>query len=106
MNDMLKASPEEQAKWWAGLSEADRQYLIEGEDEDGPFAEDLMRMDGGIPQSAQEQAKATLQGSRPGRTPPSTRRPARPPLTAGLPGSMPARKLAPWWLRTPMVRPP
>ncbi|MET3719929.1 hypothetical protein [Arthrobacter sp. UYEF21] len=60
--DMLKASPEEQGKWWAGLSESDRQYLIEGEGENGPFAEDLMRMDGGIPLSAQEQAKAQLQG--------------------------------------------
>lgn len=61
LNDMLKASPEEQAAWWASLSEADRQYLIEGEGENGPFAEDLMRMDGGIPLSAQEQAKAQLQ---------------------------------------------
>lgn len=60
MDDMLKASPEEQAKWWASLSEADRKYLIEGEDENGPFAEDLMRMDGGIPQSAQDQASAHL----------------------------------------------
>ncbi|WP_426988528.1 hypothetical protein [Pseudarthrobacter sp. Y6] len=61
MDGMLKASPEEQAKWWAGLSEADRQYLIEGVDEDGhPLAEDLMRMDGGIPLSAQDQASAHL----------------------------------------------
>ena len=30
LSDMLKASPEEQATWWDGLSEADRQYLIEG----------------------------------------------------------------------------
>ncbi|MDI3194783.1 hypothetical protein QK290_09705 [Pseudarthrobacter sp. AL07] len=60
LDDMLKASPEEQAKWWAGLSEEDRKYLIEGEDENGPFAEDLMRMDGGIPQSAQDQASAHL----------------------------------------------
>lgn len=59
--DMLKASPEEQAAWWASLSEADRQYLIEGEGENGPFAEDLMRMDGGIPAAAQEQAKEHLQ---------------------------------------------
>jgi hypothetical protein len=62
LGDMLKASPEEQAKWWAGLSEADRQYLIEGENENGPFAEDLMRMDGGIPLSAQEQAAEQLRG--------------------------------------------
>ncbi|MET4592482.1 hypothetical protein [Arthrobacter sp. 754] len=61
LNEMVKASPEEQAKWWAGLSEEDRQYLIEGEGEDGPFAEDLMDMDGGIPASAQEQAKQRLQ---------------------------------------------
>lgn len=61
LNDMLKASPEEQAKWWAGLSEEDRQYLIEGEGENGPFALDLMDMDGGIPMSAQEQAKQQLQ---------------------------------------------
>ncbi|QNE16002.1 hypothetical protein [Pseudarthrobacter sp. NBSH8] len=60
LDDMLKASPEEQAKWWAGLSEEDRKYLIEGEDENGPFAEDLMRMDGGIPLSAQEQASDHL----------------------------------------------
>ena len=62
MNDLLKGSPEEQAEWWAGLSEADRQYLIEGENEDGPFAEDLMRMDGGIPPAAQEQARDHLEG--------------------------------------------
>ncbi len=61
LDDMLKASPEEQAKWWASLSREDRQYLIEGEGEGGPFAEDLMRMDGGIPESAQEQAKEHLQ---------------------------------------------
>ncbi|HCN21727.1 MAG TPA: hypothetical protein DIT15_05700, partial [Arthrobacter bacterium] len=61
LEDMLKASPDEQAKWWASLSEADRQYLIEGEGANGPFAEDLMRMDGGIPASAQEQAKHHLQ---------------------------------------------
>ncbi|MET3141716.1 UNVERIFIED_ORG: hypothetical protein ABIB13_001418 [Arthrobacter sp. UYEF2] len=60
MDDMLKASPEEQATWWAGLSEEDRKYLIEGEDENGPFADDLMRMDGGIPQSAQDQASDHL----------------------------------------------
>ena len=60
MDDMLKASPEEQAKWWASLSEEDRKYLIEGEDDNGPFAEDLMRMDGGIPESAQDQASAHL----------------------------------------------
>ncbi|MCQ6269631.1 hypothetical protein M8J71_03895 [Pseudarthrobacter sp. R1] len=58
---MLDASPEEQATWWDGLSAADRKYLIEGEGGDGPFAEDLMRMDGGIPTSAQEQAKEHLQ---------------------------------------------
>lgn len=62
MEDMLKATPEEQAKWWAGLSEADRQYLIEGKDENGAFAVDLMKMDGGIPLEAQEQAKKELQG--------------------------------------------
>ncbi|MDQ5861220.1 MAG: hypothetical protein M3536_03020 [Actinomycetota bacterium] len=62
MDDMLKASPEEQAKWWASLSEADRTYLIEGVDEDGrPLAADLMKMDGGIPESAQELAKTHLQ---------------------------------------------
>lgn len=61
LDTMLDASPEEQAKWWAGLSAEDRKYLIEGEGEDGPFAEDLMRMDGGIPESAQEQAKQHLQ---------------------------------------------
>ncbi|WP_258803751.1 hypothetical protein [Pseudarthrobacter sp. NS4] len=58
---MLDASPEEQAMWWDSLSAADRKYLIEGEGDDGPFAEDLMRMDGGIPKSAQEQAKDHLQ---------------------------------------------
>lgn len=58
---MLDASPEEQATWWNSLSAADRKYLIEGEGGDGPFAEDLMRMDGGIPKSAQEQAKEHLQ---------------------------------------------
>jgi hypothetical protein len=61
LDRMLDASPEEQAKWWDSLSAADRKYLIEGEGENGPFAEDLMKMDGGIPQSAQEQAKHHLQ---------------------------------------------
>ena len=58
---MLDATPAEQAKWWAGLSDADRAYLIEGEGADGPFADDLMRMDGGIPAAAQELAKKHLQ---------------------------------------------
>jgi hypothetical protein len=61
LDRMLGASPEEQAAWWAALSAADRKYLIEGEGGDGPFAEDLMRMDGGIPQSAQKLAKEHLQ---------------------------------------------
>lgn len=61
LNEALKGSPEEQAKWWAGLSEADRQYLIEGEGEHGPLAAELMKMDGGIPESAQEQAAHHLQ---------------------------------------------
>jgi hypothetical protein len=58
---MLDAGPRDQAEWWAGLSAADRKYLIEGVGADGPFAEDLMRMDGGIPESAQGQAKDHLQ---------------------------------------------
>jgi hypothetical protein len=62
LDAMLKASPEEQAKWWASLSEADRKYLIEGVDAEGHnYASDLMKMDGGIPASAQEQAKHHLQ---------------------------------------------
>ncbi|MDQ0730571.1 hypothetical protein [Arthrobacter sp. B1I2] len=61
LDRMLNASPEEQAKWWAGLSDADRKYLIEGEGSDGPFAEDLMRMDGGVPAAAQQLAKQHLQ---------------------------------------------
>ncbi|WP_461188080.1 fimbrial protein [Arthrobacter sp. Z4-13] len=61
LEKMLDASPEEQAKWWDSLSAADRTYLTEGEGDDGPFAEDLMGMDGGIPRSAQEQAKEHLQ---------------------------------------------
>ena len=61
LNEALKGSPEEQAKWWADLSEADRQYLIEGEGEHGPLAAELMKMDGGIPESAQDQAADQLQ---------------------------------------------
>jgi hypothetical protein len=61
LDRMLDAGPREQAEWWAGLSAADRKYLMEGAGEGGPFAEDLMRMDGGIPASAQEQAKDYLQ---------------------------------------------
>ena len=61
LDRMLDAGPEEQAKWWNSLSDADRRYLIEGEGEDGPFAQDLMRMDGGIPASAQQLAKEHLQ---------------------------------------------
>jgi len=61
LDRMQDASPEEQAKWWDSLSAGDRKYLIEGEGEDGPFAEDLMKMDGGIPEAAQDQAKQHLQ---------------------------------------------
>jgi hypothetical protein len=61
LNEAAKGSPEEQAKWWAGLSEADRQYLIEGEGEHGPLAAELMKMDGGIPEAAQAQATDHLQ---------------------------------------------
>ncbi|WP_457964021.1 hypothetical protein M1E17_21290 [Arthrobacter sp. D1-29] len=57
---MVDASPEEQAKWWDGLSAEDRRYLIEGEDNNDPFARQLMLMDGGIPESAQAQAMAEL----------------------------------------------
>jgi hypothetical protein len=58
---MLEADPEEQGAWWGSLSAADRKYLIEGGDADGPFAGDLMRMDGGIPAAVQEQAREHLQ---------------------------------------------
>ncbi|UVJ39218.1 hypothetical protein [Arthrobacter sp. CJ23] len=58
---MANASPEEQANWWAGLSAEDRKYLIEGEGEGGPLALQLMKMDGGIPDSAQDQARKHLQ---------------------------------------------
>ncbi|BAS11325.1 hypothetical protein AHiyo4_47470 [Arthrobacter sp. Hiyo4] len=105
MGDMLKASPEEQAKWWASLSEEDRRYLIEGEDGNGPFAEDLMRMDGGIPQFAQDQASAHLRELAKTETP-YTRSLARPPLMPGLPGSTPALRWAPSSLRMQTVRPP
>jgi hypothetical protein len=57
---MVNASPEEQAKWWDGLSAEDRRYLIEGEAHNDPFARQLMKMEGGIPESAREQAKALL----------------------------------------------
>jgi hypothetical protein len=59
LETMVDASPKDQAEWWAGLSAEDRKYLIEGGD--GRFAQELMRMDGGIPESAQEQAKRYLQ---------------------------------------------
>jgi hypothetical protein len=61
LDRMLAAGAEEQAAWWAGLSAADRKYLLEGGDADGPFAMDLMRMDGGIPAAVQEQARHHLQ---------------------------------------------
>ncbi|MEE2524140.1 hypothetical protein V1639_15465 [Pseudarthrobacter sp. J75] len=61
LGTMADASPKEQAEWWASLSEEDRQYLIEGEGENGPFAAELMKMDGGIPESAQQQAREHLQ---------------------------------------------
>lgn len=61
LGTMADASPEEQAAWWASLSPEDRKYLIEGEGEDGYFAEELMAMDGGIPEAVQEQARKHLQ---------------------------------------------
>ena len=60
LDTMAGASPEEQAKWWDSLSAADRKYLIEGEGPDGPLAKDLMAMDGGIPESAQDLARKHL----------------------------------------------
>jgi hypothetical protein len=57
---MAGATPEEQARWWDGLSAADKKYLIEGECPDGPLAEELMAMDGGIPESAQDLAREHL----------------------------------------------
>ncbi|HJV97950.1 MAG TPA: hypothetical protein VJ617_02470 [Arthrobacter sp.] len=60
LDTALDARPEEQAKWWDSLSDEDRQYLIEGTGGKGPLAYDLMKMDGGIPESAQELAKDHL----------------------------------------------
>jgi hypothetical protein len=60
LDTMAGASPEEQAKWWDGLSAADKKYLIEGEGPDGPLAKDLMAMDGGIPEAAQDLARQHL----------------------------------------------
>lgn len=60
LDKMSSASPEEQAKWWDSLSEADRKYLIDGDGPDGPLAADLMNMDGGIPESAQDLAREHL----------------------------------------------
>jgi hypothetical protein len=60
LDAMAGASSEEQAKWWDGLSAADKRYLIEGEGPDGPLALDLMTMDGGIPESAQDLAREHL----------------------------------------------
>ncbi len=60
LDRMSGASPEEQATWWDSLSAADRKYLIEGEGPDGPLAKDLMAMDGGIPESAQDLARKHL----------------------------------------------
>lgn len=58
---MLDASARDQAAWWRRLSAADRKFLIEGEGLHGPYAEDLMRMDGGIPKAAQDLAREYLQ---------------------------------------------
>jgi hypothetical protein len=60
LGTMTGATPEEQARWWDGLSAADKKYLIEGEGPDGPLAEELMAMDGGIPESAQDLAREHL----------------------------------------------
>ena len=61
LEQLLDAGPVEQAAWWGSLSAADRRYLIVGGDGDGPFAVDLMRMDGGIPSSVQALAREHLQ---------------------------------------------
>jgi hypothetical protein len=60
LDRMSGAGPEEQAKWWDSLSAEDKKYLIEGEGPDGPLAKDLMAMDGGIPESAQNRAREHL----------------------------------------------
>jgi hypothetical protein len=54
---MLKASPEEQAEWWKNLSEEDRKYLLSNEE----TAKQIMKMDGGVPDSAQAEARKYLQ---------------------------------------------
>ncbi|WP_426300272.1 hypothetical protein [Arthrobacter sp. R-11] len=54
---MAKASPEEQAKWWNSLSDEDKKYLLSNEE----TAKQIMRMDGGVPDSAQTEARKYLQ---------------------------------------------
>lgn len=58
---MVKGTSEEQAAWWASLSAEDQKYLIEGSGKYGPLATELMKMDGGIPESVQQQAREHLQ---------------------------------------------
>ncbi|WP_115787013.1 hypothetical protein [Arthrobacter silvisoli] len=53
---MLKASPEEQAKWWNSLSDEDKKYLLNNEE----TAKQIMEMDGGVPDSAQAEARKYL----------------------------------------------
>lgn len=53
---MLKASPEEQAEWWKSLSEEDKKYLLSNEE----TAKQIMQMDGGVPDSAQAEARKYL----------------------------------------------
>lgn len=53
---MLKASPEEQAEWWKSLSEEDKKYLLSNEE----TAKQIMQMDGGVPDSAQAEARKFL----------------------------------------------
>ena len=55
---MAKASPEEQANWWNSLSDEDKKYLLSNEE----TAKQIMRMDGGVPDSAQDAARKYLQG--------------------------------------------
>ncbi|MDQ0709503.1 uncharacterized protein YukE [Arthrobacter woluwensis] len=57
LEDISHATPAQQAAWWNALSDEDKKYLLSNP----ATAALIMKLDGGVPDSAQEQARKFLQ---------------------------------------------
>lgn len=57
LENITHATPVQQAAWWNGLSEEDKKYLLSNP----ATAALIMKLDGGVPDAAQEEARKFLQ---------------------------------------------